>query len=202
MSKEQNVIKTVQDMLSTEEFISKDDLLDKIKLLGWKPVTLNFALSKLQKANAVEIKKENDIKSFKLIKKINGDIMETTNKQQDKYYARKKNYRRTIKELTPEQADFKEKVNTNRDFLFDKEVTWVSGEGIEFPLKIAGMGDITLRCRFFINDFMASEEQTGALVYIPWDDERISQLFDQVDDLLSKEQPVQRCVNFGVAPAK
>ena len=113
-----------------------------------------------------------------------------------KFRGKKSNYKRQIRELTPEQEAFKAKALDNKDELMNKKVIWEDGNGMKFPLTIAGMGDITIRCRFFLNDFMESEPQTGALVYIPWDDGRIEQLFGQVDELLSPEQELEECVNF------
>lgn len=197
MNKQNEVIKTVQSMLNEESFISKDELLVKTQELGWKPVTLNFALKKLKELGVLIESNEDGDKMYKL-----GQNEYPANKKSEKnmgtpgYRTRRSNYKREIKELTPEQEDFKQKVNNNRDELFGKKIIWEDGNGMKFPLTIAGMGDITLRCRFFLADFLESEPQTGALVYIPWDDGRISQLFDQVDELLSPKEEIQECVNF------
>ena len=193
--KEMNAIKTVYGMMNSESFTEKEELLNSVKELGWKPVTLNFAISKLKKSGVIV--EEN--KSFKIIKELKlGETMERTT-----YKTKKANYRKEIKELTPEQEEFKELVNDNRDELFGKKITWVDENGMTFPLTIAGMGDVTLRCRFFLSKFMKSEPQTGALVYIPWDEPNISQLFDQVEALLEPKEEVQECVNFAqMIPAK
>ena len=193
--KEMNAIKTVYGMMNSESFTEKEELLNSVKELGWKPVTLNFAISKLKKSGVIV--EEN--KSFKIIKELKlGETMERTT-----YKTKKANYRKEIKELTPEQEEFKDLVNDNRDELFGKKITWVDENGMTFPLTIAGMGDVTLRCRFFLSKFMKSEPQTGALVYIPWDEPNISQLFDQVEALLEPKEEVQECVNFAqMIPAK
>lgn len=198
MSKENEVIKTVQSMLNEKNYTPKDELIVAITDLGWKTTSLNFALSRLKKAGAI---KENENKEFILVKEIKGDIVNQTPKKT--YKAKKSRYKGHIPELTPEQEEFKELVNNNRDSLMEKEITWVDENGMEFPLEIAGMGDITLRCRFYLANFMKVESQTGALIYIPWHEESISQLFGQVEEILSHKKPVKKCVNFQqMAPAK
>lgn len=197
MNKQNETINTVKEMLNENTFVSKDELFAQTSELGWKPVTLNFALKKLREQGMLIESTEEGEKMYKLgenqypakseSKKITGT---------QRYQTKKSNYKRQIRELTPEQEAFKAKALDNKDELMNKKVIWEDGNGMKFPLTIAGMGDITIRCRFFLNDFMESEPQTGALVYIPWDDGRIEQLFGQVDELLSPEQELEECVNF------
>ena len=202
MSKTEQVTKTVLGMLNEERFVSKDELLIQTQELGWKPVTLNFAIKNLRESGVLIEEKEGDVAMYKL----NGNEYRGVQKSEKimrtpGYRTKKSRYQREVRELTPEQEEFKAKVNDNRDALMNKKVIWEDGNGMKFPLTIAGMGDITLRCRFFLADFMESEPQTGALVYIPWDDGRIDQLFEQVDELLEPQQELQECVNF-MAPAQ
>lgn len=199
-----NTISKVQSMLNTEEFTSKSELLSQIKELGWKPVTLNYSLKVLrQQGVLLEEEKDGEI-MIKLTKKQYQPAQEIKNNFRNPgYRARKSNYKKEIPELTEDQESFKKLVNDHRDDLFGKKITWIDGNGMKFPLTIAGMGDVTLRCRFFLSDFMESEPQTGALIYIPWHDGHISQLFEQVEELLTPEEELQECVNFAqMAPAK
>lgn len=196
--KQNEVLKIVKSMLNKESYTPKDELLVATQELGWKPVTLNFALQKLKKAGAI---KENEQKEFILI----GDNMQMQNQKQSykSYKPKKSRYRGNIPELTPEQEEFKELVNNNRDSLMEKEITWIDKNGMTFPLEIAGMGDITLRCRFYLAHFMETEPETGALIYIPWHEESISQLYEQVEEILSNKTSNKKCVNFQqMAPAK
>lgn len=195
--KELSVINKVQSMMNEETPISKDELLVEISELGWKPATLNFALAKLKKAGAI---KENENKEFIKIKDF--DQSNITKKVRKVYKTRKSNYRKEIKELTPEQEELKSLILDNKEFLNGKVVHWEDKNGMVFPLEIAGGGDITLRCRFYLAGFMDSEKETGALVYIPWDDTAITQITDEINSHLEKTEKSHICVNFGAVPAK
>lgn len=201
MVSQTETINQVQSMLNKEEFISKNELLSKVKELGWKPVTLNYSL-KVLRQQGVLIEQEKD-----------GETMIKLGENQYKpapavqnnfrtqgYRTKKSRYQGEIPELTKEQEELKNLVNNNREALFNKKVMWTDGQGMNFPLTIAGMGDVTLRCRFYLADFMDSEPQTGAIVYIPWHDSRIGQLTDQIKNLLNPVQEMQECVNFAVTP--
>lgn len=199
-NKQQEAIKTVLEMINENENVSKETLLEKTKDMGWKPVTLNFCLKQLKKSNAiVEIINENGDKMYQKNEyphEIKTENNFETPRYSNKYQAKKSRYKREVRELTEEQSEFKETCLDNKDLLMGKKVVWTDGNGMKFPLTIAGMGDITIRARFFLADFMESEPQTGALVYIPWDDARINQLFEQVEELLKPQEESQECVNF------
>lgn len=209
MNKEQKqVISKVHSMLNEEEFTSKNDLLEAGANMGWKPVTINFAISQLKKAKCIEeIKNENGEKMFKL----NGNEYRTENTSEkiidtpgySGYKAKRKNYRRDIPELTPEQESLKEKITANREKLMDKEIIWVTPNGLTLPLIIAGMGDITIRCRMYMENIMESEAETGLLIYIPWHEPTIIQLENQINALLNNTNK-HKCFdpNSLVAPAK
>lgn len=199
--KELEVIETVQGMLNESSFISKDELLVATKEMGWKPLTLNFALSRLKKAGAIE---ENNNKEFILIKEFNeGDIMiEERKVNNNSYRTKKTNYRREIPQLSDEQQSIKDLILDNKSLLNGKVIKWTDENGMEFPLEIAGGGDITLRCRFYLSKFMSTESETGALVYIPWHEPMMANIKEQIENHLSQGDKSHLCVNFGVAPAK
>ena len=202
MSNTEKVIQIVSEMLDENEFTDKNELIENGKEIGWKPVTINFAISKLKKADCIIEKKEGEKKMFKLKKQYRGENKSEKIIDTQGYRTKKSNYRREIKDLDENQANFKKKVLGNRSELMNKPITWVTPEGLTMPLVIAGMGDVTLRCRMFMKNVMESEEETGLLLYIPWHEKSISQLYQQIDDLLNKDTK-HVCFDINqLAPAK
>ena len=176
------VIKTVQSMLNDVEPVSKTELITKCEEMGWKPATVNFALAQLKKQGCVTQTIEGDEKMFQLEKEFIANSFNKNKAPKNGYQARKTHYQGEIPELSESQQELKDLILGNRNKLMDKTITWIDENGIVYPLVIAGMGDVTLRCRLFFSGFMTSEKQTGALIYIPWHEPSIvNQIKEQID---------------------
>ena len=198
---EQHVIKTVSGMMNNEEPISKAELVEKCEEMGWKLTTVNFALSKLKKLNCI---KEVGDKMYILENEFEASETPKQNIQKNGYRTKKSRYQGEIPELTDEQSSIKEMVLDNKNTLLGKKIIWKSDkiENVTFPLIIDGAGDVTLRCRLFFQGFMESEEQTGAVIYIPWHEPSITQIDDQLRKLLNIKVE-HECFNFAqTIPAK